>query len=301
MPGSLAYSKGVLYVGTEEKTAHVRSFDLGGRELDAGFSFRGPEDSAASAAGIALDEDHRIWVADSVGGRLCVFSLFGEEVAGVGGFESGAHDKGGLLGQVVDVVSFGSDDAQEVLVASAGSRRHALQLLALGSGQSLSLRSEGHVDKRFRDLRGIERSDAELGGEFIWACERGAGRVQVFRHLDFHFAFRLPVAGGRAFLPNALRALPDGRLVLAQGGEASALLLLDARGRLLRVLAESGEAEGQVNNPTDLALVPEHSDRQARLVAIDGEGTRVQVFNLEGDCYGTFPGFARSESSWSSD
>lgn len=296
MAGSLAYSKGVLYVGTEEKTAHVRSFDLDGRELEAGFSFRGRDGAAASVDGLDVDEDHRVWIADGTGGRLCAFTLFGEEVAGVGGFEQGRHDKGGVLGQVSDVKSYGSDDAQELVVASSGVRRHALQLLELGTGRTRSLRSMGHVDRSFRDLRGVARHDA-----LLWACERGAGVVQVFRDGDFHFSFRLPAKASAPFLPNAIEPLPDGRLLLAQGGAASALSLLDSRGRLLSVLAGFGEGEGEVNEPSDLALAPGSDDRHSRVAVIDSEGTRVQVFNLAGDCYGTFPGFARSEASWSPD
>jgi len=296
MAGSLCCSKGVVYVGSEEKTAHVRSFDLDGRELEASFSFRGPDDAAASVDGLDLDEDHRLWVADGTGGRLVAFNLFGEELAGVDGLAAGVHDRGGLLGRVIDVCSSGSDDAQELVVASAGARRHALQRLELGSGRTHSLRSGGQVDRSFRDLRGVARRD-----EWIWAAERGGGRVQVFRGGDFHFEIRLALGGSAPFLPNAVQPVDDGRLALAVGGEASAVLLLDAGGKLLRVLAEAGDGEGSVLEPTDLALAPGVDDRHQRLVVIDREGTRVQLFNLLGDCYGTFPGFARSESSWSLD
>lgn len=293
MAGSLAYSRGVLYVGSEEKTAHVRCFDLDGRELGVGFSFRGAQGEAASVDGLDLDQDHRLWVADGAGGRLLCFTLFGDRVAGVECAQSGRHDKAGLLGRVVDVLSRSSDDAQELLVASGGSRRHALQVLPLGSGRARSLRSFGQADRRFRDLCGIAWQ-----GRTIWACERGAGVVQVFRDEDYHFAFRL--AGGRdgRFRPNAVAALPDGRLLVAEGGPQSALTLVDAGGRPLRCLAGSGGDEGQVLEPCDLALAPGADDRHTRVVVIDCDGTRVQVFNLQGDCYGTFPGFARSEASW---
>lgn len=293
MAGSLAYSRGVLYVGCEERSAHVRCFDLDGRELEAGFSFTGASGGAASVGGLDVDEDHRLWIADSVGGRLLAFTLFGDQVAGVSGAVTGEHDKTGVLGRVVDVVSRGSDDAQELLVAAGGRRRHALQVLPLGSGPPRSLRSGGRADQVFRDLCGVAWS-----GRKLWACERGAGRVQVFRDEDFHFEFRLQVSRGRRFLPTALAPLEDGRALVAQGGAASALTLVDAGGRVLARLAESGEAEGQVSEPADLALAPGADDKHTRVLVIDLDGTRVQVFNLCGDCYGTFPGFARSESSW---
>ncbi len=293
MAGSLAYKRGVLYVGSEERTAHVRSFDLDGRELEAGFSFAGEDGGAASVRGLDVDEDHRLWVADEVGCRLRAFSLFGDPLAGVPGLEGGDHDRGGVLGRVIDVATRGSDEAQELLVASGGRRRHALQVLGLGGGGARSLRSLGQVDREFRDLAGVAWE-----GDTSWACERGGGRVQVHRDGDFHFAFQLDVPAGRCFLPNAVAPCGDGRLVLAQGGEASALSLLDRSGRVLRVLAEGGEREGQVSEPGDVVVAPDGDDRHTRVLVIDGEGTRVQVFNLEGDCYGTFPGFACSEPSW---
>lgn len=294
MSGSLTYLKGVLYIGTEEITAHIRSFDLDGRELDAGFSFRSPENDAASVDGLDIDDDHRLWIADGTAGRLCAYTLFGEEVAGVQSFESGKHDKGGVLGRVSDVVSFGSDDAQELIVTSAGRRRHALQRLQLGDGRTQSLRSMGRIDRAFQDLRGVFRRD-----EYIWACERGAGLIQIFRDGDFHNSFGLGGTPDSEFRPNAIEALEDGRMVVATGGEASALCLLDRRGRLMRVIAEAGHDEGQVTEPSDLVLVEGVDDAHTRVVAIDSEGTRVQVFTITGNCHGTFPGFAGSERSWS--
>lgn len=293
MTGSLALAKGVLYVGTEEKTAHVRSFDLDGRELDVGFSFRGPDGAAASAVGLDVDEDHRLWVADSTGGELSLFTLFGEAIAGVDLATQGERDAPGVLGRPVDVLSRGCDDQQEVLVASGGVRRHAVQLLPLGPGKPESLRPMGRPDGQFRNVRGIAWRDS-----FVWVAEAGANRVQVFRDGDFHFAFQVATAGRAAFLPMAIRALEDGRLLVAQGGANSALLLLDTGGRLLSTIVESGLEEGKVFHPADLAVLEGEDDRHTRIVVIDAEGTRVQLFNLAGDSHGTFPGFARSNQAW---
>lgn len=293
MAGSLTYSRGVLYVGTEERTAHVRSFDLDGRELDAGFSFRGEGDGAAAVTGLAVDEDHRLWVADGTGGELRAFTLFGDQVAGVGTALPGQHDKRGVLGTLSDVATRGSDDAQELLVASGGRRRHAVQILPLGGGPPRSLRCGGQTDKRFQDVRGVHWRD-----EWIWVCERSRGRVQVFRDEDHHFSFEQSPLAGAPFLPTAIAALEDGRLVLACAGQGSSLRLTTASGKLLSILASPGSEEGCVQEPSDLVVVPGEDDRHTRIVVIDGDGTRVQVLNLEGDCYGTFPGFAGSETTW---
>jgi hypothetical protein len=52
-------------VGEREKTARVRAFDLGGRELALDFSWRDPVAGRSAAAGLAVDEDRTIFVADT--------------------------------------------------------------------------------------------------------------------------------------------------------------------------------------------------------------------------------------------
>jgi len=292
--GSLSLKDGVLYVGSEEKTAHVALYDLDGRRLEPGFSFRGPGGGAASVDGLAVDTDHRVWIADGVGGRLVAFSIFGGELARVEAARQGDHDGLGYLGTPVDVLSVGSDLDQELVVASGGRRRHAVQVLPLGEGRTRSLRPLGRPDGRWQGVRGIACADATL-----WVCEGIAGRVQVFRDEEFQFAFTVPVAGASRFEPSAIHPLPGGRLLLAHGGPASALLLLDGGGRLLRVLAEGGTAEGRVFEPGDLAVLPGADDRHTRLAVIDRDGLRVQVMNLVGDCLGTLPGMPCSSDEWS--
>ncbi|MDP6539801.1 MAG: hypothetical protein QF903_07060 [Planctomycetota bacterium] len=283
MQGSLCVRDGVVFVGCEERTAHVRSFDLDGRELAAGFDFRAPDGGRAAARGLDLDEDHRLWVADDAASALRAFTLFGAEVAGVEGAPGG--DRRGELGAPVDVVSTGSDDGQELLVASAGVRRNAVQRLHLGSGRTSSLRSLGRPDERFRRVRRLARL-----GRWIWVTETGAGRIQVFRDGAFHFAFTLPAAGGAPCEPRAVAPLDDGRLVVAVGGAASGLLLTDASGRPTATLCGGGPGEGRVVEPNDLALESSDAHEGTRLVVIDSDGDRVQVFTLGGRCYGAFEG-----------
>src|SRR5262245_49976231 len=87
--GSLALSRGLLLVGDQAKTARVRCFDQGGRELALGFSFRDPVAGRSAAAGLAVDEDRTILVADTPADRVRRFSFFGREVGGIGGATPG--------------------------------------------------------------------------------------------------------------------------------------------------------------------------------------------------------------------
>ncbi len=292
MRGSLALRSGVLYVGTEERTAHVRTYDLDGTPLEASFSFRGEQGGAASVDGLDVDADHRIWVADGTGARLLGFSLVGAPLASLDAGAVGEHDARGVLGRPVDVRSLGEDDEQCLVVASGGARRHAVQVLPLDAHQrEESLRPLGDQDGRFHDVRGLA---LDASGRELFVCEAGRARLQVFRDRDFHRALT-PRLGRVRFEPNALAVCADGRLVIAQGGEESALLLCARNGELLRVLAQGGTAEGEVEEPGGVVLEEGSSDRTTRVVVIDRDGLRVQVFNLLGDCWGTFQDGALSE------
>lgn len=286
MHGSLDLFEGVVYVGTEAKTAEVRAFDLDGRELTEVVRFRGPDGGAATASGIAVDADHRLWLADAVGERLLAFSLFGRRLAGVDDAALAARGRAGELGAPVDVVTEGEDRGQRLWVASRGVRRHAVRALPLGDGRPISLRPTGDPDALFHGVRGLA-----LGEGRLHVCEAGAGRVQVFRGDRFHFAFEAPPANGTRFRPTGAAALPGGRVLVVHGAEDGALLLFSKGGRLLRVLAEGGEQEGGLVAPNDVVVEPGRDDRHTLAAVIDRDGARVQVFNLEGDCYGAFPEF----------
>lgn len=282
MSGSLCLKNGILYIGRQAKTATIASYDLDGHPLDTCFQFRDGDVGRSSALGLAVDDDHRIWVADGPSQRVRAFTLFGQEVAVVGGDAEQAEDARGRIGTPVDVVARGIDDDLELLVASAGRRRHALQILHMGSERTLSLPPLGDAHAQFQDLRGVARR-----GPFVFACEGRAGRVQVFRDGAFHFEFRVGVRGAAAE-PNAIVPLEDGRFVVACGGPSSAVLLLDSSGVLTRILANSGSADGCVLEPTDLVVAADENERKTRVAVIDRDGERVQVWNLEGECFGAF-------------
>lgn len=292
MNGSLCLHQGTLWVGRHEKTAHVRAFDLDGRRLDAGFSFRDPTLGRSRAAGLALDGDRHVWVADTESGVRC-FTLFGVEVGHLGvGPEPDADpelapDVPGVVRQPVDVAVEGDSDGLRIVVASGGERRHALQVFG-GSGRLVSsLRPHGDPRRRFRDLRGVA-----LAGRTLWAAEGRGGCVQVFLDGEFHFAFATTGNDLPDFVPNAVAPLPDGRVVVACGGaggeSGGSLILAGPSGDLLRVLAGPGTGEGEVLEPTDVVLEATGRDASTRVAVIDRDGDRVQVFTLRGRCYGAF-------------
>ncbi|HED64791.1 MAG TPA: hypothetical protein ENJ09_04460 [Planctomycetes bacterium] len=294
MTGSLALENGLLYIGTEEKTARVRVFDLDGRAVGAGITFRDGRAGRSRAAGVSVDLDHRIWVADTPASRIRRFTLFGVEEGGFGLPEDapietldtvagapGAMDRRGVVRAPVDVWVEGHGDEGTVIVACDGERRHAVQVFDFLGRYLFSPKPLGEAHGRFRFVRGLARR-----GPLLAVVE--SGRVQIFRDGDFHFAFANPCAGRERFAPNAIALLADGRMVLAVGGEESSLLLLDPGGRVLRRLAGAGTGAGEVLEPTDVVVEEDGGDERRRVVVIDRDGERVQVFTLGGRCYGAF-------------
>jgi hypothetical protein len=285
--GSLALRSGVLYVARHEGEAQVRPYDLDGHALGHGFALRGPEGERCTLGGIDVDSDHQVWLADGANARVRAFTLFGRvsrtfREASAGGERGGRDDVRGSLHALADVaVREREDDELRLVVASGGWRRHAVQVFRDDGRCVVSLRPEGDPLAHFH---GAVRVAAH--GRWTYVCETLAGRVQVFRDDEFHFAFRLPVRHGGRFEPVALAALEGNRMVIATGGADGALLLVDGAGRLMRVLAERGEGHGQVRDVGDVVAADGGSERETRIAVIDRDSERVQVFTLEGLCHG---------------
>ncbi len=286
MNGSLALHRGTLFVGAQEKTASVRLFDLDGRALTGGFAFRDRTVGRSMAAGIAVDDDRRVWVADTPGSRVRAFSLFGREIAALGDAAPHAGPRADLAGLVhapVDVAVQGHGEEGWIAIACAGERRHAVQLFDPERTWRRSLASMGDAGRPFESVRRVE-----FRGPFLLVVEAGKARVQVFRDGEFLFLFTLGVRGRGRLEPAAVAALDDGRMLVACGGHEGALILVDGSGRWLRTLAVGGEAEGALADPSDVVVELGREDPETRVAVIDRDGTRVQVFSLEGRCFGSF-------------
>ena len=296
MNGSLALHRSLLYVGRHDKTARVRVYDLDGHERVEGFAFRDEGVGRSEVRGLAVDDDRRVWVADGAASRVRCFSIFGreEEALGVGGaaeveVPGREVDRAGWLGSPSAVAVAGDGDGARLLVGCAGERRHGVQIFDVPGGYIGSPRSAGDPRGRFRDVSSIDYRPRDGGRpEWLVVAERRGERVQVFRDGEFHFAFSIPLRAGARFEPVAVATLEDRRMVVAIGGAEGGLFLVDPAGRPLRRLAESGEAEGQVSFAGDVVVDEGDVDRSTRVALIDQDGERVQIFTLEGRCYGAF-------------
>jgi hypothetical protein len=293
--GCLALRNGVLHVARHARSAEIRTYDMDGGRIGEGFTFAGLDGGPASARGIAVDADMRIWVADGASRAVRTFTVFGGEISA---WRSRSEDDvvAGALAQPVSVAITGVEDETRILIASRGERVHALQLFDRDGRALQTFRSRGEAQAPFRDLARVSMS-----GRLTFACERKSGLVQVFRDGEFHWALVPPRGRTEGPVePRAVQALSDGRILLATGGSGEegephgALHLLDANGGLLKTLAHAGEDTGHVSEPTDLALDESESDRRTRVAVVDLDGDRVQVFTLEGVCYGSFADLPRA-------
>ncbi len=285
MQGSLCQAGGVLYVGRHAKSASVTAFDLDGRLLQGIAEFRDGDAGRSSASGICVDEDHRLWVADGPGGCVRGFTLFGKQIAHLGTeIQGDPVDRRGALGTPVDVLASGADEEMVLVVASEGIRRHAVQVLDPEGGRTLSLRPLGDPHGRFQGVCAL----AARGEKELLVLESGVPRIQVFRGGHFHFS--IPVdpgrEGGRA---RALAITPEGLVAVAFGGGDAGVRVFDDNGRVVQRVAQGGSGEGQVEDACGLAVMPRDGAQPARVFVLDRYGDRVQVFTLDGHCYGAFP------------
>jgi len=275
---SLAARHGTLWVARWNGSWRVVPHDFDGRELASGFVVPPEGATRVTIASIAVDEDRRVWITDTGAERVRAFTAFGRELEGL---PRGEIDRAGVLSRPIAIDSEGVEDEARVVVASSGARRNALHVVRADGRASVSLRPRD-AEVGFQGLGRVAFGPRGL----VLACEPASGLVLAWRDGQFHFAFRLP--DGR--IPTAVRALGDGRLVVAStDDDGGALDLVDAAGRPIRALARGGTDPDDLADPEDLAVLETvGSDRRTRVVVADSAGTRLAVWNLEGDSYGAF-------------
>lgn len=317
--GALALHEGVLFVGRYTSGGEVLVFDLDGRQLEAGFHLPPMQGASGVAlAGLAVDSDRKLWMADVQSGRVRCANLFGREGADF------APAPGKLEAPMSVLLSASSAAAPigialaetskwtGVFVATSGKSVGAVGLYLANGHRLLVLRSLGNPKAPFDRISGLTSFR-----NILWVVEAGARRIQVFRDGEFHFCFDGGRLSDRALepegIPRALAPVGDGRVVVvveeSTEGCASAntgLFLVSERGKPLCQLAATGTEEGRISHPVDVVVEeirpwPHESeaevDRRRRILVLDRDGDRIQVFNMAGRCYGAFPEFEECQKS----
>ena len=276
MRPSLSISSGVVVLS--RPIEGIGLFDLDGRRLARDFR-PAPvlEGARTQLAGVGVDGDRRAWIADPAGSAVRAFTPFGLEVARLVDQSRASIDAAGRLGRPWSVAVRGDADGLELLVASRDRHRHALQLFDESGRLVRSLRPAGDSHGRFDGLEGVA-----FDGRFVYAVE-GGGRVHVHRDLEHHFGFEVE---GRGTALRAVAPAGNGRLLVLCA--TAGLLLFDASGRVVAHPVVCGDDEGQLDGPSDLAVERGSTDERRRILIVDREGERVQVFSLAGKCFGSF-------------
>ncbi len=291
MRARLALHQGVLFLATTGATGRLRLFDLDGRRLEGGFEFASLDPaSPLRAGGFAVDEDRRIWLADEGSAAVRCFNVFGVETHRFGPpTPEGASrvaklaypDSSGVIGRPAAIAVQGSADDLQLLVGSSGPRRHGLQLFGPGGELLRSLRPRGDSHGSFAGVSAVA-----LSGELAFAVEAYASRVQVFRRLEHLFSFDPQLVDGETL--QVLAPVGDGRLLAAISGPASRVVMLDSGGVSLGSVAGADAREGELDEPTGVVVDWTGEDRTSRVCIVDAGGERVQVFSLDGRCFGSF-------------
>ncbi len=265
MIGCLASAGGVLHVGWHARSAHVRPFDWSARALGAGFSFRGARAGRSALAALAVDRDQRVWVADAAEDCVRAFNLFGRELARI---ELPARPRA--------LCAVGEGDLRALWIASGEMQRTSVRLISADGAPLAQLRSEGEPRASFCGARRIEER-----GEWLYVLETELARIQVFRRGEHEWSLSLERGAARA-RPTCFAPIRTGLFVVGWTGEHSRLELVDGLGRRVRSLAPAGAARGSVLDPTDLALGVDPADGALLVAALDADGARLQIFDLDG-------------------
>ncbi len=269
MFGGIATKGRLLALARGAARGEIRVYDLADSTLRSRFSYGGTEGGWADAGGIDLDEEGRIFVADTAGGRLRIFSSFGHEVGGFGLPEEASRprDLKGMLAYPRSVVRDGTGR----LWITCGDRPwvHGLQVFDAQGRFLSSLEAFGDRSRSFGPAL-----DLTLFGEDVWVADTGNDALQVWR-LDGGFlcSFEIPRDWGRR--PQAIAAV----------GDRLALLLAEPRPRVLLVDRDFKRTgicrlprNQTLENPSGLARGPE-----GRLFVLDRDGSRVLAFEGDGE------------------
>lgn len=278
MFGCLAVHHNLLFIGSSEGSGRVLVIDAETGEERHQFMFAGEATGKADAAGLAVDADSRVFVADTRNRTVRIFSVFGSEVGRLDAQNAEAgerSDRRGSLGRPHDLAL---DDEGRLFVCSGlADRVHSVQCFLPDGTWVRTFHAGADPQAVWAAPRGIT-----VVGEALYVAETGRGRIHAMR-TDGASLGSVAATGdsGEPAAPVAVAVLPGGDLAVALWGEPSRVVRFDASLRPRGVLIRGGDAEGLVRDPFDLAV-----DLAGRLLVADKGGTRVQAFSDKGEHLG---------------
>ncbi|MCB9878351.1 MAG: NHL repeat-containing protein [Planctomycetes bacterium] len=265
MIGGLAVRGNLLCVTWSAARGHVFLYDLEAKQRVSSWTTPVGPAGFSDAAGVALDEHFRLFVADPHNDCVRRFNAFGQHLGDLGEPPPGAGDRGrdrvGVLDRPHGVAVFG-----DRLYVALGDRprQRGVQCFATDGRVLRPLAAQGDAHLRFGAPRGI---CADARGVVVADTLRGA--LQVFRP-DGSFV-REHVGCGR---PVAVARAADGAIWYVDRDAEPGVRCLGVDG----VRRAVGELGGRCREPLAVAL-----DALDRVHLLDLDGERVLRADARGD------------------
>ncbi|MCR9243861.1 MAG: NHL repeat-containing protein [bacterium] len=269
MSGGVAVRANLLCVTWSAAQGHVFLFDIEARERVSAWSMPTGSTGYSDAAGVAMDENFHLYVADPHNQRVRHFSVFGRHLGDFGralpATGDVGRDRAGVLEHPRAVAVHG-----RTLVVAGGERprRFAVQRFDRSGNALTPLHSGGDPEAEFSAPHAVYADSAG-----ILVADTLAGCVQRFRP-DGAFVASVPCAPrGHLARPTAVVRRADGSLLLVDRGDDHGLRAVGADGRALPV---PGDLPARCRDVVALAV-----DETSRLYVLDHHGERVVRFDTE--------------------
>ncbi|MFQ5504608.1 MAG: hypothetical protein ACE5F1_07420 [Planctomycetota bacterium] len=232
------------------------------------FTYEGQGGGYADAGGVALSRDSTLYLADTRNSSVRCFSLFGQELAQIGGPCGIPRDRRGLLAHPRALCL----DRHERLWVTCGDRPwvHGLQVFDRDGSFLFSAMAFGERNRSFGPSLGLCRIEEE-----VWVADTGNLCLQFFRE-DGSFVAAMPLLdAGRPMAPLAVSPFGNGLAVLLRTDVDPCRIYdrhLKEQGRLTLPAGES------FRSPSGLATL-----EGGELLVLDADGERVLEFRGSGD------------------